>query len=33
MLVRHQIEGRPADEFAQELTSAFDRHCAADATA
>ena len=32
MLERHQIEGRSADDIAQELTRAFDRHCAAGAT-
>ena len=28
MLERHQIEGRPAEEIARDLTSAFDEHCA-----
>ena len=28
MLERHQIEGRTADDIAQDLTSAFDRYCA-----
>jgi putative YphP/YqiW family bacilliredoxin len=28
MLERHQIEGRPADEIAEDLTEAFDRFCA-----
>ncbi len=28
MLERHQIEGRPAEEIARDLTSAFDDHCA-----
>jgi len=32
MLERHQIEGRTADEVAQDLVNAFDRHCAAGAT-
>jgi putative YphP/YqiW family bacilliredoxin len=27
MLERHQIEGRDADEIAEDLTSAFDRFC------
>jgi len=27
MLERHQIEGRPAEEIARDLTSAFDDHC------
>ena len=27
MLERHQIEGRTADAIAQDLTSAFDKHC------
>lgn len=29
MLERHQIEGRSADEIADDLTEAFDRHCGA----
>lgn len=29
MLERHQIEGRTADEIAEDLTRAFDKHCAA----
>jgi len=29
MLERHQIEGRSADDIAQDLTGAFDRYCAA----
>lgn len=29
MLERHQIENQEADGIARELTSAFDRHCAA----
>lgn len=29
MLERHQIEGRSAAEIAQDLTVAFDKHCAA----
>jgi putative YphP/YqiW family bacilliredoxin len=29
MLQRHQIEGRDAVAIAQELTTAFDKHCAA----
>ena len=29
MMERHQIEGRPADEIAEDLTEAFDRFCAA----
>lgn len=29
MLERHQIEGRTADEIAQDLTGAFDRFCGA----
>jgi putative YphP/YqiW family bacilliredoxin len=29
MLERHQIEGRDADQIAEDLTAAFDRHCAA----
>ena len=33
MLERHQIEGRTADEIAQELTRAFDTHCTAGAAA
>jgi putative YphP/YqiW family bacilliredoxin len=28
MMERHEIEGRDAHEISQELTSAFDRHCA-----
>ena len=28
MLERHQIEGRSADEIANDLTGAFDRYCA-----
>lgn len=28
MLERHQIEGRDADEIAEDLTSAFDQYCA-----
>jgi putative YphP/YqiW family bacilliredoxin len=28
MLERHQIEGRDADEIADDLTAAFDRYCA-----
>ena len=28
MIERWQIEGRSADQIAQDLTSAFDRHCA-----
>ncbi len=28
MIERHQIEGRQAQEIAQELTRAFDQHCA-----
>ena len=28
MMERWQIEGRPADEIAAELTAAFDEHCA-----
>ena len=28
MLERHQIEGRDADEIAEDLSLAFDRHCA-----
>jgi putative YphP/YqiW family bacilliredoxin len=28
MMERHQIEGRPADEIADDLTEAFDRFCA-----
>jgi putative YphP/YqiW family bacilliredoxin len=28
MLERHQIEGRDADEIAEDLVDAFDRHCA-----
>ncbi|MGH7663145.1 MAG: BrxA/BrxB family bacilliredoxin [Gemmatimonadaceae bacterium] len=28
MLERHQIEGRSAEEIAQDLTGAFDRYCA-----
>lgn len=28
MLERHQIEGRPAEEIAKDLTSAFDDYCA-----
>ncbi len=31
MIERHQIEGRPAPEVAQDLVNAFDRHCAAGA--
>lgn len=27
MLERHQIEGRSADDIAQDLTSAFDKYC------
>jgi putative YphP/YqiW family bacilliredoxin len=27
MLERHQIEGRPAEEIARDLTSAFDEYC------
>jgi putative YphP/YqiW family bacilliredoxin len=27
MLERHQIEGRPADAIARDLTDAFDRYC------
>jgi len=27
MLERHQIEGRSADDIAQDLTTAFDRYC------
>lgn len=27
MLERHQIEGRSAQEIAQDITSAFDKHC------
>lgn len=27
MLERYQIEGRTADQIAQELTAAFDKHC------
>jgi putative YphP/YqiW family bacilliredoxin len=33
MLERHQIEGRTADEIAQELTRAFDMHCTTGAVA
>jgi putative YphP/YqiW family bacilliredoxin len=33
MLERHQIEGRTADDIAQDLTRAFDKHCAASAAA
>lgn len=33
MLERHQIEGRSADEIAQELTRAFDVHCTTGAVA
>ena len=33
MLERHQIEGRTADEIAEELTRAFDTHCTTGATA
>lgn len=29
MLERHQIEGRDADQIADDLVEAFDRHCAA----
>ena len=29
MLERHQIEGRTAEEIAQDLTGAFDRYCGA----
>lgn len=29
MIERHQIEGRDADQIAQDLTAAFDRHCGA----
>ena len=29
MLERHQIEGRSSDDIAQDLTRAFDKHCAA----
>lgn len=29
MLERHQIEGRTAEEIAQDLTAAFDKHCTA----
>lgn len=32
MLERHQIEGRTAHEVAQDLVSAFDRHCMPAAT-
>lgn len=28
MMERHQIEGRPADQIAEDLTEAFDRFCA-----
>ena len=28
MMERHQIEGRDADEIAEDLTAAFDRYCA-----
>ena len=28
MLERHQIEGRPAEDIARDLTKAFDDHCA-----
>jgi putative YphP/YqiW family bacilliredoxin len=28
MLERHQIEGRPADDIAADLSRAFERHCA-----
>jgi bacilliredoxin len=27
MLERHQIEGRAADDIAQDLTQAFDKYC------
>ena len=27
MMERHQIEGRPADEIAEDLAEAFDRYC------
>ena len=33
IMQRHQIEGRGPTEIAQELTQAFDQHCAALATA
>ena len=33
MLERHQIEGRSADEIAQDLRRAFDKYCATTATA
>lgn len=33
MLERHQIEGRTADDIAQDLTRAFDKHCVAGAAA
>jgi putative YphP/YqiW family bacilliredoxin len=33
MLERHHIEGRAADEIAQDLTRAFDEHCEAGAPA
>jgi putative YphP/YqiW family bacilliredoxin len=33
MIERHQIEGRSAPEIAQDLVTAFERHCAAGATA
>jgi putative YphP/YqiW family bacilliredoxin len=32
MIERHQIEGRTATEVAQDLVTAFDRHCTASAT-
>jgi putative YphP/YqiW family bacilliredoxin len=30
MMERWQIEGRPAEEIAEELVEAFDKHCASD---
>lgn len=33
MLERHNIEGRTADEIAQDLMAAFDKHCGAAAAA
>ncbi len=33
MMERHQIEGRGPDQIAQELTQAFDEHCATSAAA
>ncbi|HUF28532.1 MAG TPA: BrxA/BrxB family bacilliredoxin [Gemmatimonadaceae bacterium] len=33
MIERHQIEGRSADAIAQDLTAAFDQHCARTSTA